>query len=134
MHSGSSPTFASGSRSSSWSYTPTRPADRVRAVRRQESTGARPRETGDVRLPRIHAHLREDAGRAVLGAAYHGLEADAGEATRGEGSTQATPASAHPGAGTVAGERGAGIPRLLRRAWQPRGGRHLPHPGDPALA
>ena len=75
-----------------------------------------PRETGAVRLPRVHAHLRDDAGRAVLGAAYHGLDADAGQAPRGQGRTQGAPTSAHPRSGTVAGERGAGTPQLLRRA------------------
>ena len=109
-------------------------ADRVRAVRRREPAEAGCRETGDVRLPRLHAHLREDAGRAVLGAAHHDLEADAGEAGRGQGPAQAAPASARPGARAVAGQRGARALRLLRRARQPRGGGGLPHPGDPALA
>jgi Transposase, Mutator family len=36
--------------------------------------------------------------------------------------------------GLVAGERGAGLPRLLRCARQPRGGCHLSYPADPALA
>ena len=61
-------------------------------------------------------------GRAVLGAAHHDLETDAGEAARGQGPAQATPASAHPGAGAVAGKRGARAPRLLRRARQHRRG------------
>ena len=41
-----------------------------RAVRRREPAEAGRRETGDVRLPRLHAYLREDAGRALLGAAH----------------------------------------------------------------
>ena len=88
-------------------------------LRRRATAGAGAGQTGDVRLPRLHAHLREDEGRAVLGEADHDLEADAGEATRGQGRARTTPASAHPGAGTVAGQRGARAPRLLRRARQP---------------
>ena len=38
------------------------------------------REARDVRLPRLHAHLREDEGRAVLAQAHDDLEADAGQA------------------------------------------------------
>ena len=109
-------------------------ADRVRAVRRREPAEAGRRETGDVRLSRLHAYLREDAGRAFLGAAYHGLEADAGQAGGGQGPAAAAPASACPGAGAVAGQRGARALRLLRRARQPQGGGGVPHPGDAALA
>ena len=54
-------------------------ADRVRAVRRRGSQSG-DRETGDVRLPRLHAHLRDDAGRAVLGAAHRRSRSDAGQA------------------------------------------------------
>ena len=43
-------------------------------------------------------------------------------------------ASACPGAGAVAGQRGARALRLLRRARQPQGGGGVPHPGDTALA
>ena len=43
-------------------------------------------------------------------------------------------ASARSRAGAVVDERGAGLPCLLRCAWQPRGGCHLSHPGDQALA
>jgi len=82
----------------------------------------------------FHAHLREDAGRALLGAAHHGLEADAGQAGRGQGPAAAGPASACPGARAVAGQRGARALRLLRRARQPQGGGGVPHPGDTALA
>src|SRR6266699_76823 len=81
-----------------------------------------------------HAHLREDERRAFLGAAYHGLEADAGQACKGPGPAAAAPASACPGAGAVAGQRGARALRLLRRARQPQGGGGVPHPGDAALA
>jgi RNA-directed DNA polymerase len=65
---------------------------------------------------------------------FLGLETDAGQAGRGQGPAAATPASAGPGAGPVAGQRGARALRLLRRARQPQGGGGVPHPGDTALA
>ena len=46
----------------------------------REPGGPGPGQAGDVRLPRLHAHLREDQERAVLGQAHHDLETDAGEA------------------------------------------------------
>ena len=55
-------------------------AHRVRAVRRPEREAARPRQAGDVRLPRLHAHLREDEGRTLLAQAQDDHEADAGQA------------------------------------------------------
>ncbi len=88
----------------------------------------------DLRERFVRFGLEDDEGRAVLGAAHHGLEADAGQAGRGQRPAAAAPASACPGARTVAGQRGARAPRLLRRPRQPRGGRELPHPGDQALA
>src|SRR5271169_2538794 len=51
-------------------------ADRVRAACRPEAEGTRARQAGDVRLPRLHAHLREDQGRALRAAAGHDLQAD----------------------------------------------------------
>ena len=90
-------------------------------------------ETGDVRLPRLHAQVRADDERTVLGQAQDHLEADAGQACRGQQGTQATPTSTHPGAGAVVTKRGVWTPRLLRRPRQHRRDRGLPHPGDPAL-
>src|SRR5213592_235250 len=58
-------------------------------------------------FPRLHAHLREVKERAVLGQADHDLETDAGQAESGQRAAQATHASAHPGAGPLAGQRGA---------------------------
>ena len=54
-----------------------------------------------------HAYLREDEGRALLAAAHHDLEADAGQAERVKDRAQAAPASARPRAGALAGKRGA---------------------------
>src|SRR2546423_11627107 len=69
--------------------------------------------------------VREDEEWAVLAAAYHHLEADAGEAGRGQRPAQASPASAHPAAGALAGRRGARAPGLLRRARQHQRGEGL---------
>src|SRR5512144_1881738 len=108
--------------------------DRVRPLCGRPAGGARSGQAGDVRLSGLYAHLREDSGRAVLAAAHHGLEADAGEAERGQGPAQATPARASPRARTVAGQRGTGPPGLLRGTRQRPGGSILPETGDQALA
>src|SRR5208283_2085163 len=81
-----------------------------------------------------HAYLREVTERAVLDQADHDRETDAGEAERGQRPAQATHASAHPGAGPLAGQRAARAHGVLRRARQPPGGDGLPRPDDPALA
>ncbi len=52
------------------------------AAQRRATT--RPGEAGDVRFPRLHAHLREDEAGAFLAEAHHDLEADAGEAESGQ--------------------------------------------------
>ena len=102
------------------------PADRVRAVRRPRPVRPGPGQAGDVRLPRLHAHLREVKERAVLGQADHDLETDAGEAESGQRPAQAAHASAHSGAGPLAGQRGARAHGLLRRARQRQGNQGLP--------
>jgi len=56
------PSYASDSRSSAWSCTPTRRGDRVRPFRRLEPAPAWRGQAGDLQLPGLHAHLREDAG------------------------------------------------------------------------
>jgi len=81
----------------------------------------------------LHALLREDQERTVLAKAQDDLEADAGEAGRGQRPTPATHASPDTGTRALAGKRGARAPRLLRRAWQHRRSSGLPHSGDPAL-
>ena len=96
--------------------------------------GTGTRQAGDVRLSRLHAHLLEGEKRGLLAPAHHHCEAAAGEAEAGEVSAHATPASAHPRAGTVVGERGAGTSRLLRRARQPPGRQRLPQRAQQALA
>src|ERR1019366_7864422 len=59
---------------------------------------------------------------------------DAGEAQAGENRAQATPAPTSPRAGALAGKRGAGSSRLLRRARQHRRCWDLPSPGGSLLA
>ena len=88
---------------------------------------------GDVPVPRLHAHLREDQERALSAQAHHRREAAASKAAQGQGRVSAAYAPAHPRAGPVARRGGSGTPQLLRRARQHQGGQRLPVPGGPAL-
>jgi RNA-directed DNA polymerase len=83
------------------------------AARRRKARG--PGQARDVRFPGLHAHLREDQGRALRAAAGHDLKADAGQAARAEGRAHAAAASARSRAGQMARQRGARALRLLRR-------------------
>ena len=108
--------------------------DRVRAVRRRATAGARSGQAGDVRLPGLHAHLREDAGTgASCSSAITIAKRMRAKLREVKDELHATPASAHPRAGPVAGQRGARALRLLRRARQQRAVSGLPQPGHPAL-
>src|SRR5579884_6226 len=60
--------------------------------------------SGDVQLPGLHAHQRQDQDRVLRGQANHGRQADAGEVERGQGRTHAVAASTHPEGRTVVGE------------------------------
>jgi len=132
MRSSSSPTFVSGSRSLGSNCTPKRHGS--------SSLGGMPpegdRHVGSASRRRssfsLHACLREDEGRAVLAQAHHDLEADAGEATRGQRPAQGSPAPAHPRTGQMARKRGARAPCLLCRAATSMRSRP-PHPGDEAM-
>ena len=109
-------------------------ADRVWAVRRPAARAAGSRQAGDVRLPGLHAHLREDQERTLRAAARHDLEADAGEAARGQGRAAATAGispSPSRGSGWAAWCEGTAV---LRRARQHQGGGRVPQTGGPALA
>jgi len=80
-------------------------------------------------------HICWKGRTGLLAPAHHHCEAAAGEAEAGEVSAHATPASAHPRAGTVVGERGARTSRLLNgRARQPSGRQRLPQRAQQALA
>ena len=103
---------------------------RTRLIESGRSAAARPaapgrREAGDVRCPRLHAHLREDAGGTFPRSGGSLSPSDAGEAESGQRPAQAAPARARPGAEAVAGQRGA------RPHGLPRGARQ--HPGRPGL-
>ena len=106
---------------------------RVRAVRRPATWGTWRRQAGNVRLLGVHAHLCDHEERAVQAQAHHHLEADAGEAEAGQDRVEAPPAPSRPGAGKMAGKRGARAPRLLRRSRQQPSGPGLSDSGDPAL-
>jgi len=95
--------------------------------------GAGPRPAGDLRVLGLHALLRDDQGRALRAAAKDDLEANGGEAARGQSLAHATTPLASRSTGTLARERCAGTSRLLRRARQhpPSGG--LPRPARAAL-
>ncbi len=108
--------------------------DRVRPLRGVEPKEAGPCQAGDVRVLGLHAHLREDEGRALLAPARHHQKAAAGEAEAGESRASATPAPPRPRAGALAGERGARTSRLLRRARQHRRAVGLSRRGETALA
>ena len=83
---------------------------------------ARTREAGDVQLPRLHAHLREEEEqRTVHGASADDSQTAAGEAERGESRTQATHARPRPGSRQVVARGGRRAHPLLRCAHeQPR--------------
>ena len=91
------------------------------AARRRKARGDG--QTGDVRVPGVHAHLRDHQARAVLGPADHRLETDAGQAARGQrpssGGAAATTPSPNRADGWPAWSTGTG---LLRRARQRQGG------------
>jgi len=107
--------------------------DPLRAVRRPAAQGAGPRPPGDVPVLGLHALLHHDQGRTLPGAAKDDLEANGGQAARGQSLADATTPLAPGGTGTLARERGARSPRLLRRARQhpPSGG--LPGRGRATL-
>ena len=63
------------------------------AARRRAARGEG--ETGDVRVPGVHAHLRDLQARAVLGPAQDRLETDAGQAEAGQRPAPAAPLPAH---------------------------------------
>ena len=106
----------------------------VRAVCRRAPTPRRQGEAGDVQLPRLHAHLREEAEWTV-----HGGEADdpgevAGEAERGESRAPAALARPDPAGGGMAGCGRPGACPVLRGAHERPGHCPVSVPGGLALA
>jgi RNA-directed DNA polymerase len=86
-------------------------------------------------VPRVHAHLREDAEvRTVQTRAAYRLKAGTSQTARGQTRDGEADASAHPRAGRLARQRPVRALPLLRGARQHRGARRLPLPAHPALA
>ena len=87
------------------------------AAQRRSAPG--PGETGDVRFPRLHAHLREGEGRRMVhsGAAHH-RQADASQTRRDQGGAEPHAPRAGARTGALAGAGGARLSRVPRRADQ----------------
>ena len=93
-------------------------ADRVRTLRAREPAPPGTGQTRDLRLPGLHALLRQDQEGQVHGLADHQCQAAAGQAARRQGRTAKAHAPADRRAGPVPA-RGRGRPHaLLRRPGQ----------------
>ena len=93
----------------------------------------RPGEAGDVRLPGLHAHLREETERTVHGGTADDPAAVAGEAQRGEGRAAASPARPNSGGGGVAAVGCQRAPAVLRGPDEWAGPGHVLFPGGATL-
>jgi len=91
-------------------------------------------EAGDVRVPGVHAYLREDQGRAVQAQARHEQEEDARQAQIGQGRDAQADASPTPRTRTLARQRSQRALPLLRGARQRQGAALLSMAGHAALA
>ena len=96
----------------------------IRALRGRAPAARRQGEAGDVRIPRLHAHLREEEEWAVHGGEADDPEEGASEAERGEGRASATVARSDPSSGYMAASGRGWARPLLRRAHAP-----APRPG-----
>jgi hypothetical protein len=85
----------------------------------EQRIGAGLGETGDLRFPRLHAHLREGEGRRMVhsGAAHH-CQADASQTRRDQGGAEPDAPRAGARTGALAGAGGARLSRVLCRADQ----------------
>ena len=83
-------------------------SDRVRPLRGGEPQAARRGQTGDVRLPRLHAHLRAHPARRLLAPAEVAARPDARQAARDQGGA---PAASH----ATIPEQGRWLGRVVRR-------------------
>src|SRR6266478_4430478 len=93
------------------------------------------RETGDVQLPRLYAHLREEGEqRTVYGVAANDTQETADEAERGESRTSASYARTHPRTGQVVASGGAWTHPVLRSAHEQLGAGSFSIPSGTALA
>ena len=87
------------------------PADRVRTLRGRTPPAARARQAGDLRLPGLYLHLRQDPLRQIPASAEEPAGPHEGEAADDQGGAAAAHAPADPRAGALA-EAGRG--RLLQ--------------------
>ena len=94
---------------------------------------ATPPETGDVRIPGVHAHPRDFQERAVLGPAQTDPKRLRARLKMVNDQIKQRRCQPIPRPRQRAGQRGTRAPGLLRRARQRRRGARLPHPGHPAL-
>src|SRR5882757_7652093 len=93
------------------------------------------RETGDVQLPWLYAHLREEEEQwTVHGAAANDAQKVAGETERGESRTSAAHACTHPRSRQVVASGGAWTHPILRSAHEQPGAGSFPIPSRTALA
>src|SRR5207249_2289147 len=106
----------------------------VRPICGRAPAAGRQGEAGDVRLPRLHAHLREEAERTVHGGEADDPEEVAGEAARGESRAAAPPARPDLAGGDMAGSGCRWAHPVLRGAHEQPGHRPVPVPGGRALA
>ena len=100
----------------------------------RDRAGAGARQAGDVRLPRLHARVREDQETGGSGCERITISKRMRAKLRAGQDRAASATGISPSRSKGAGwQRGAGAPRLLRRARQHRRGSGLPHPGHAAL-
>ena len=96
------------------------------------ATEARRRASRDLRLPRLHAHLREDEGGQVPAAPAHRRSGCGRSCSAMRDELRRATAPARPGTGRWLGERGARVLRVLRGADQQPRLRRVPHRGHPS--
>src|SRR5882724_669692 len=107
----------------------------VRSVCDRPTAVAWRRETGDVQLSWLHAHLREEEEPwTVYGVAADDAQKVADEVERGESRTSATHARTHPRSRQVVASGGAWTHPLLRSAQEPTGAVSLSVPSRAPLA
>src|SRR6266478_2717474 len=107
----------------------------VRSVCDRPTTVAWRRETGNVQLSWLYAHLREEEEQwTVYGAAANDTQETADEAERGESRTSASYARTHPRTGQVVASGGAWTHPVLRSAHEQLGAGSFSIPSGAALA
>jgi hypothetical protein len=114
---------------------PKRRAHRVRQKGNRRPPRSRSRQAGDVRLPWVHALLRDPAKRQWLRAGKDaGAQADAGQAETNQGVAQGDPPRRRRGARQMACPGASRLVGLLRRADERTGDHGVPSPSGRSLA